>query len=269
MVQKHPAIDESAPAIVIVAAPQVLRRALLTALLPGWARTNGISLREATPDGIAGAMDGGRCALVILDVGGIPVREGPAQGWIGLARQASPGAPVAVLSDLDRPEEIVAALRAGAAGFVPSSTDPELALHAFSFILHGGSYFPPGGVLLGRGAADGPRGGGGPVSREAAVRHRPAGLTSREQAILAQLREGRSNKLIGRLLGMQEATVKVHVRRILRKLGVANRTQAALAASAVLCTAEPPSGVAAFRLEVLPRRTPRPPRLAPPAKDVA
>jgi DNA-binding CsgD family transcriptional regulator len=53
-------------------------------------------------------------------------------------------------------------------------------------------------------------------------------LTLRQLDVLALLRQGKSNKTIARDLGMREATVKVHVRQILRKLGASNRTQAAL-----------------------------------------
>jgi DNA-binding NarL/FixJ family response regulator len=54
------------------------------------------------------------------------------------------------------------------------------------------------------------------------------GLTVREQEVLERLRQGASNKLIGQQLKMRESTVKVHVSQIMRKLGAANRTQAAL-----------------------------------------
>ena len=55
-------------------------------------------------------------------------------------------------------------------------------------------------------------------------------MTPGEERVLALLRTGQSNKLIARELNIQEATVKVHVRRIMKKLHAANRTQAALIA---------------------------------------
>jgi two-component system nitrate/nitrite response regulator NarL len=54
------------------------------------------------------------------------------------------------------------------------------------------------------------------------------GLSQRELAVLRRLRDGSSNKEIGRSLGITEATVKVHVKAIRRKAGVRNRTQAAV-----------------------------------------
>jgi DNA-binding NarL/FixJ family response regulator len=53
-------------------------------------------------------------------------------------------------------------------------------------------------------------------------------LTPKEKAVLRHLMEGIPNKLIGNALGISEATVKVHVKSILRVMGVDNRTQAAL-----------------------------------------
>ena len=53
-------------------------------------------------------------------------------------------------------------------------------------------------------------------------------LTASERSVLALLREGKPNKLIALQLNIQESTVKVHVRSILRKLGASNRTHAAV-----------------------------------------
>jgi DNA-binding NarL/FixJ family response regulator len=53
-------------------------------------------------------------------------------------------------------------------------------------------------------------------------------LTAREREVLAQIAEGRSNRQIARMLQMSEKTVKTHVSSVLAKLGVADRTQAAL-----------------------------------------
>jgi len=55
------------------------------------------------------------------------------------------------------------------------------------------------------------------------------GFTQRQKAVLECLSRGESNKAIARRLGIREGTIKVHVQRIMRKLGVANRTQVAIA----------------------------------------
>ena len=58
-------------------------------------------------------------------------------------------------------------------------------------------------------------------------------LTPSEQRVLDLLMEGKPNKVIARELNIEETTVKVHIRRILKKLNAANRTQAALVAQAM------------------------------------
>jgi DNA-binding CsgD family transcriptional regulator len=64
------------------------------------------------------------------------------------------------------------------------------------------------------------------------ARHAPE-FTARQYAVLVCLCQGDPNKVIGRKLGMTETTVKVHVREIMRKLGVSNRTQVAIAGAHV------------------------------------
>jgi DNA-binding NarL/FixJ family response regulator len=76
---------------------------------------------------------------------------------------------------------------------------------------------PSAGV--GVGAGGGARQGGGAASA--------LGLTAREQEVLALVADGATNRLIARALFITEKTASVHVSNILRKLGVANRTQAA------------------------------------------
>ena len=67
-------------------------------------------------------------------------------------------------------------------------------------------------------------------------------LTDRELGVIHLLREGKSNKLIAAQLKMQESTVKVHVRNILKKLHVSNRTQAASIANRELVSKAPTAG---------------------------
>jgi DNA-binding NarL/FixJ family response regulator len=69
-------------------------------------------------------------------------------------------------------------------------------------------------------------------------------LTSRQGDVANLLSQGLSNKLIARQLAITEATVKVHIRQIMRKLGASNRTQAALLTARVLAAAEPEKSAA-------------------------
>jgi len=108
-------------------------------------------------------------------------------------------------------------MRAGAAGFLYKDVDPDALVRAVRSVHDGHTVLAPeaAGALVQS------------KVRSAAVAGLGA-LTAREREVLAQIAEGRSNREIARLLHMSEKTVKTHVSSVLAKLGVADRTQAAL-----------------------------------------
>lgn len=184
------------------------------------------SLDQATPDGSVG--------LVVLN-SVVPASDTQelAQS-IQQAQQLCPGAPVVVLSDRNEAAEVVAALRAGARGFITADMDPNLVFYALNFIAHGGVYFPPQTLLArfdGPDEAEPRAAPGPPLIGELDIGL--TSLTARQKRVLQLLRQGQSNKRIAIELHMCESTVKVHVREIMRKLKVANRTQAALCAASL------------------------------------
>lgn len=134
--------------------------------------------------------------------------------------------PVIVTSPSESPTEIIGAIRNGARGYVPASSKPGVLMHALPLVIAGGFYIPPSALSSERaralGASD------QPALRTPNVENR---LTQRQREITIMLAEGKSNKEIARELRVFEGTVKLHVRGILRILGVRNRTQAALAAA--------------------------------------
>jgi DNA-binding NarL/FixJ family response regulator len=234
-----------------------LRRAVWSAYLAPWARTAGLELLARAPSQAAVPSAPGKLVkLIILNVGAGNIGERSTLEMIAAFRDASCCAPFLIVSDREEREQLRVALDAGAHGFLPTSMLPQLALEALSFILHGGSYFPP--PLLRR-AVPGPTeqsrtasgrlesGGssGGEIrrmerTRESALlaaepQRLPACpmLTERQNAVLKCLRRGYSNKVIARELDVAEATIKVHVRQIMRKLGASNRTQAAISTEAL------------------------------------
>lgn len=107
---------------------------------------------------------------------------------------------------------------AGAAGFVAKSMDRQTLLDAITAVAAGGTAWPPNLVRRLTGSLATPHGPDGPATP----------LTAREGEVLKQLAFGLSNKEIAQSLGISYETVKEHVQHILRKLSVADRTQAAV-----------------------------------------
>ena len=143
---------------------------------------------------------------------------------------------VVLLMELASQHQFAAALRCGVDTILPRGSSCEALIAALKLILDGVTVMPSNllGTLLE------PRhvpavvahtmmpedGYGGSVS--SLLPQRASGLSARELSVLHRLRDGLSNKEIARALGITEATVKVHVKAILRKAQVRNRTQVAM-----------------------------------------
>jgi DNA-binding NarL/FixJ family response regulator len=118
---------------------------------------------------------------------------------------------------------VTRAVQAGAAGFLYKDVDPDALVRAVRSVNDGHTLLAPeaAGAVLRSSAAD---------AAASAAALGIGALTRREREVLAQLAEGRSNREIARYLRVSEKTVKTHVSSVLAKLGVADRTQAALLA---------------------------------------
>jgi DNA-binding NarL/FixJ family response regulator len=163
--------------------------------------------------------------MILLDVSmpGMNHLEGLEQ-----IRHRRPSAAIVLLTAHEDSRLMQDALRRGAKGYIPKSTTTEAMLDALRLVLTGGIYVPT--ILLTERARQ-ETGGSENRNDRGAVTHResvtPAvSLTNRQQQILKLLIEGGTNKEIGRLLGLSEATVRTHVSLIFQKLNVRNRTQA-------------------------------------------
>jgi DNA-binding NarL/FixJ family response regulator len=152
--------------------------------------------------------------VLLLDLK-LPVLDGMGV----LAELRALGAPtrVLILTSAAGPTGPALALQAGAAGFLYKDVDPDALVRAIRSVHDGHTVLAPGaaGLVAARPGGDS-RGIGA--------------LTGREREVLALLADGRSNREIARMLTVSEKTVKTHVSAILAKLGVADRTQAALLA---------------------------------------
>ena len=151
--------------------------------------------------------------LILLDLK-LPGMDGIAVLCALKARDSA--ARVLVLTSATEPALASLALRSGAAGVIYKDVDPDALVRAIRSV-HDGH------LLL--------------ASEAARTLVRPASpgagldaLTSREREVLAELTHGRSNREIARALRIAEKTVKTHVSSVLAKLGVQDRTQAALLA---------------------------------------
>jgi DNA-binding NarL/FixJ family response regulator len=208
----------------VVADKLGLRRQSLTSFLGPWAQSAGLDVLGLEPDDTRPESIE-TCRLVLVNVGTIGTCDA-FHNWIDWARCLAPEAAIVVVAESHDAEDVLAVLALGIRGFIPCSMDPALALQTLTFILAGGDFFPPTALLNVQDRT-------GLSLRAPSGAARDAGeLTSRQDDVMRLLRLGKPNKVIARELGMQESTVKVHVRQIMRKLGVSNRTEAALLSSA-------------------------------------
>jgi DNA-binding NarL/FixJ family response regulator len=161
--------------------------------------------------------------LVLLDLK-LPAVSG-VETLLAFRKAVDPCPPVVVFSATDDRATVIAALDAGAMGFIPKTSTPALLQSALQLVLAKGIYVPP--TVLGR---EEPRRAAKPAPAARPLRKlSELGLTPRQQGVCALIVKGRSVKEIARQLGVSPATVKAHVQPILRALGVVNRTEAIVA----------------------------------------
>lgn len=134
-------------------------------------------------------------------------------------RAAGCEARIVMLTVSDNAEDLLAAIRAGADGYLLKDMEPEALLACMHDALFGRTVI-----------SDSLNGALARALREEtqATQRRDAQLTEREASILRCLAQGLSNKLIGRELEIAEGTVKVHVKSLLRKLNFRSRVEAAV-----------------------------------------
>ena len=191
LVDDHPMIHETLAAVVRSLVPQA---------------------RIHAENDLAGALARARelkdLRLVLLDLG-LP-------GCAGIdallrMRKALPRARVVIISASEDAQSVRGALAAGAAGYVPKTSQPRVLAEALRLVLDGGTYTPPQGTV--------------------AEPRKPAsmtdlGLTERQADVLKLVAKGLPNSEIARRLDIAENTVKQHAHSAYRLLGVSSRTEA-------------------------------------------
>jgi Response regulator containing a CheY-like receiver domain and an HTH DNA-binding domain len=143
-------------------------------------------------------------------------------------------------------QEVLSAFRAGADAYLMKSVSCEVLTKSLDLVMLGEAIYPAALLELVRGqvpVAEEQPDDPDEVLMEAGSKLGKRGLSVRETVILRCLMQGDSNKIIARKFDITEATVKVHVKAILRKIRAKNRTQAAIWAASHLRPGEHPAGM--------------------------
>jgi two-component system nitrate/nitrite response regulator NarL len=135
-------------------------------------------------------------------------------------RKADPEARIAVLAEKLAPDELIDVFASGGDGLLLEEIGASALHESLKLIALGEKVFPSQLATL----LSGRRAGGRTTTRQ----HGAGPLTERESQIVRRLAAGLSNKEIAKELDLALATVKVHVKSLLKKLGLSNRTQAAI-----------------------------------------
>ena len=195
VIDDHPLIQEIVPAVLAKAFGDVAVTTEST-LEAGMARAE-----KDAPD------------FVLLDLG-LPGCNGIEA--VARFREKFARVPLVVLSALADPSSIVAALDAGACGYIPKTSKPDVMIAALKVVAAGGTYVPPEAL-----------------EEPAARPRRRAGfeLTQRQKDVLQLMLKGYNNERIAAALAIAPNTVKQHTHAIFTSLGVSTRAEAVVAAT--------------------------------------
>lgn len=207
--------DMPARPVLVLADDQAMMRDGLRPFIQ--AAIPGVVLHEAGShdEMIAHLQAGQPVDLLVVD----PAMRGMG-GFPGLTtlRRQFPALACAVLSTQCDRQRIVEAMRLGLRGYIPKQMSAAALASALRLVLVGEKFLPAG--LIEAALAEAAPAPAAPSSLDAR-------LTPREAAVLALIREGLTNKLIARRLGLSEVTVKSHLYNLFRKLKVRSRLEAA------------------------------------------
>jgi two-component system, NarL family, nitrate/nitrite response regulator NarL len=153
---------------------------------------------------------------------------------IRAATQLGGSVPVAIISDGSDEEILRLAMAVGIKGLISTTMGAAALVHALRVLLADGEFMPSSAVLA---AAAGMSGEGRHAAEPATAEG--VALSRREMDVLHLLHTGKSNKAIAAALDMQEGTVKVHLRNLMRKFGAHNRVEVVLATSEMIRGAAP------------------------------
>jgi two-component system, NarL family, nitrate/nitrite response regulator NarL len=151
---------------------------------------------------------------------------------VGRLKDQNPSARIVVLSDRCDLDDALAAFRAGADGYVFEQISSDALIKSLDLVMLGVTILPAAFMRLlgGENEMDSEDDPAVPAAQThvPTFDHTARTLSDREMGILRCLMQGESNKIIARQFDITEATVKAHIKAILRKICVRNRTQAAV-----------------------------------------
>jgi two-component system nitrate/nitrite response regulator NarL len=215
----------------VLAGPNALAREGLTRIL----RAAGFRIAASVPciDGaVLSTLSQDQITLLVLDAGNAVQK---AIGQIELFKEHCPDGRVAVLADQSPLLDIVSVFRAGANSYFVNVTSAIPFVKSLELVMLGETLLPPEilPMLLDHDEVSDDHALVPDTETVAGIMLEPDSsqvpqLSAREECILRCLTEGHSNKAIARKINIAEATVKVHIKAILRKIRVHNRTQAAI-----------------------------------------
>ena len=170
--------------------------------------------------------------LVVLNIASRSISDKPVRDDIRVLRHNFRDCPIIILGDRTNGSQVTQAARQGINGYIPTTLTATVVKEALRLVRAGGIFLPAGALVdaltqlstaPGELHANEDQGDHG----DPAEGNAPS-FTPRQQQVLAHLCRGDPNKVIAYELNMQESTVKVHIRQIMKKLKATNRTQAAL-----------------------------------------
>jgi DNA-binding NarL/FixJ family response regulator len=209
----HP--DPDKPLVLLAVDDHPLIRSALREVLRGM--TAEVELLEASQpeEGLALLRSRPDIDLVFLD---LKFSRQSGLAFVPRFRESAPAVPLIIYTMHEDAATFKAALAHGVAGIVPKTHSTKLLQRAIEIVMEGGIYLPP---ALARQLAE-----SGPA--------RQASMSAQQSRILELLAQGMPNKEIARKLGIASSTVKNQLTVVFDRLGVTNRTQAAIVARALL-----------------------------------
>lgn len=221
--------EPGGPAVLLIEGRPLIRDCLARCIRRG----SDVEVRTiARLEMCAEAIEDGRVSLAMLVV------ESPADAdhnlrLVARLREITGNLPIIVVCDGEDLSCIVRVMKAGVRGYISTDMALDVAIEAIRLVQAGGQFLPAQSVL-----EEGSAAAAAPVAAGVAAGEVPSGLngifTTRQAAVVEALRKGMANKIIAYELNMQESTVKVHVRNIMKKLKARNRTEVAYLANQLL-----------------------------------